>query len=291
MGVFSEIDMDRDTDIAPFDLDETELKEQVSYNDGQGQDDDAEILNSLKEQHNIESEETKPPIESEDDDESGEETPPAISEEQKKKEFEAQEAKRKADWVAKQAAKQEAELMAWEDAVSISDETLIAKSVKRIGDETERLTQHNMKTCVAEYIQTKCIEDMAFSRQVMHPRKNMVNCFKYINRQAVESMKQSMKDNDEKPINGIYGEAIAEGICYKWAEDYFNDLEAVEDHVDDEKFEAKSYYGGYSKSKKAAAKKPAKKTSSKVPVKKETVLADNGQLTLEHQISLEDLAS
>ena len=62
----------------------------------------------------------------------------------------------------------------------------------------QRLTRRNMKQCVTEYIQTLCLEDVAFARNVMHPRKNMVNCFRYINRKALEFTKQEMEDNDVK---------------------------------------------------------------------------------------------
>ena len=78
----------------------------------------------------------------------------------------------------------------------MSDDEVMAASMKRVGDDSERLTRRNMKQCVTEYIQTLCLEDVAFARNVMHPRKNMVNCFRYINRRAFEFAKQEMEDND-----------------------------------------------------------------------------------------------
>lgn len=117
-------------------------------------------------------------------------------EDRKRQEHEQAEAKRKAEWEAKQRAKEEAEQAAWENAVAMSDDEVMAASMKRVGDDSERLTRRNMKQCVTEYIQTLCLEDVAFARNVMHPRKNKVNCFRYINRRAFEFAKQEMEDND-----------------------------------------------------------------------------------------------
>ena len=101
-------------------------------------------------------------------------------EDRKRQEHEQAEAKRKAEWEARQRAKEEAEQAAWENAVAMSDDEVMAASMKRVGDDSERLTRRNMKQCVTEYIQTLCLEDVAFARNVMHPRKNMVNCFRYM---------------------------------------------------------------------------------------------------------------
>lgn len=117
-------------------------------------------------------------------------------EDRKRQEHEQAEAKRKAEWEARQRAKEEAEQAAWENAVAMSDDEVMAASMKRVGDDSERLTRRNMKQCVTEYIQTLCLEDVAFARNVMHPRKNMVNCFRYIKRRAFEFAKQEMEDND-----------------------------------------------------------------------------------------------
>lgn len=105
-------------------------------------------------------------------------------EDRKRQEHEQAETKRKAEWEARQRAKEEAEQAAWENAVAMSDDEVMAASMKRVGDDSERLTRRNMKQCVTEYIQTLCLEDVAFARNVMHPRKNMVNCFRYIKRRA-----------------------------------------------------------------------------------------------------------
>ena len=78
----------------------------------------------------------------------------------------------------------------------MSDEDAVAASVKRISTDTERLTRRNMKECVAEHIQSLCKKDTAFARRTMHPRKNMICCFKYINCMARNYVKQEMEDND-----------------------------------------------------------------------------------------------
>ena len=158
--------------------------------------------------------------------------------------YEQDEAKRKAEWEARQRAKEEAEQAAWKNAVAMSDDELMAASMKRVGDDSERLTRRNMKQCVTEYIQTLCLEDVAFARNVMHPRKNMVNCFRYINRRAFEFAKQEMEDNDVKPSAEGYGTDVPDGLCYQWTEGYFKDMNAKEDRGQEEKFVPKPYYGG-----------------------------------------------
>ena len=184
--------------------------------------------------------------------------PEEDSEDKKRKAHEEAEAKRKAEWEAKQKAKEEEELFAWENALSMDDDALVAASMKRVGDDAERLTRRNMKQCVTEVIQTYCLEDMDFARQVMHPRKTMIRCFRYINRKAKAFVEQEMKDNDEKPQGGVYGCDVPDGLCYQWAREYFLDMDAPEDKENEEKFVPKPYSG-----------KPAPK-SKKKPEKKKT---------------------
>lgn len=188
-------------------------------------------------------------------------------EDRKRQEHEQAEAKRKAEWEARQRAKEEAEQAAWENAVAMSDDEVMAASMKRVGDDSERLTRRNMKQCVTEYIQTLCLEDVAFARNVMHPRKNMVNCFRYINRKALEFAKQEMEDNDVKPSAEGYGTDVPDGLCYQWAEDYFKDMNAKEDRGQEEKFVPKPYYGGRSSTTKKAEKKKAEKPAAKAEEK------------------------
>ena len=149
------------------------------------------------------------------------------SDDAKKQAHEDSEAQRRAKWEAEKKARDEEIQFAWEEAVCVSDEQLMANSVKRLGDMTERLTRRNMKICVTESIQTLCYEDLGFARLVMHPRKSMVNCFKYINRKALDYLKQEMKDNGEKTtgVSAIGGD-VPDELCYQWAEEYFRDLNA-----------------------------------------------------------------
>lgn len=208
-------------------------------------------------------------------------------EDRKRQEHEEAEARRKAEWEAKQRAKDEAEQAAWENAVAMSDDEVMAASMKRVGDDSERLTRRNMKQCVTEYVQTLCLEDVTFARNVIHPRKNMVNCFRYISRRAFEFAKQEMEDNDIKPSAEGYGTDVPDGLCYQWAEEYFKDLNAKEDQRQEEKFVPRPYTGGRSNATKKAEKKRAEKSASKAEEK--AAKAAKEDEPLEDQISLDDL--
>lgn len=203
-------------------------------------------------------------------------------EDAKKKAHEEAEAKRKAEFDAKQAAKKAAEQEQLAKVQAMSDDEVMAASMQRVGTDTEKLTRRNMKLCVAEYIQTRCVEDPAFARLTMHPAKSMIHCFWYINRKAREYLQEEMKLNDEKPpqgVNGVYGGDVPDDIVYQWAEDYFRDPDAEEDHRDDEKFVPKPYYsGGTPKSKSKEKKKAEKKSAKPKPVPKPK--DDDGQFSL-----------
>ena len=211
-----------------------------------------------------------------------EEAPPEEdTEEQKRKEHEAAEAKRKAEWEAKKQAKEEEIVFAWENATALDDEALAAASSKRVGDDSERLTRRNMKQCVTEMIQIFCHEDLDLARQVMHPRKNMVNCFRYITRKAKEFVLQEMKDNDIKPDREGYGSDVPDDLCYQWAKEYFFDMEAPEDKdPNEEQFVPKPYVGKTTTSrakKKTEKKKPEPK---KEESKADTTSREEGQLNM-----------
>lgn len=206
---------------------------------------------------------------------------------EKRRAHEEAEAKRKAEWEAKKKAREEETLIAWEEAIDVTDDKLSEISVKRLGDMTERLTRRNMKLCVTEYIQTLCYENMKLARHAMHPAKSMINCFKYINRKALEYLKQEQKDNDEQPIDNVIGGDVPDELCYQWAEEYFMDLNAKEDKTEeDEDFVPKPYHSSLpSRSKKKTEKKkePPKKAE---PAPKETdnqmqLTFDSPQITLQ----------
>lgn len=216
------------------------------------------------------------------------ETKESADEDAKRKAHEASEAQRKAEWEARQQKKKAAVQEQLNRLAAMSNDDVMMASMKRVSADTEKLTRRNMKDCVSEYIQTKCLEDPAFARRVMHPSKSMIHCIWYINRKAREFIEQELKDNDMKPENGVYGSDVPDELCYQWAVDYFNDPDAKEDQEKDEKFVPKPYTGGTAaKGKKGKASKgkaadkkadATKKTAAKESPKKPD---DNeGQLSL-----------
>lgn len=197
------------------------------------------------------------------------------SEDAKRKVHEEAEAKRKAEWEAKQLAKKQAREAALKAIKAVSDADVVSASTERVRKDVERLTRRNMKECVAEHIQSVCRKDPVFARKTMHPHKSMIHCFRYINRMAKDYIQQEMKDNDIKPENGVYGGDVPDGLCYKWAEDYFNDMDAQEDHVEEEKFVPRPYVSTASKPKKTP-----KKTAKKEPKKKQEQEESYEQMSL-----------
>ena len=213
-------------------------------------------------------------------------------EEAKRKAHEESEAKRKAEFDARQTQKKAEEKKKLDELAAMNDDEVMAASMKRVSTDTEKLTRRNMKECVAEYIQTMCIEDPAFARKVMHPRKSMVRCFQYINQKAYDYIQDELKASGIQPGPGRqgYGCDIPDDLCYTWAVEYFNDPNAKIDHEDEEEFVPKPYYGGRTtesksdaKSKSAKKKEPAsKKEESKEPPKKEPPKEpseDSGQIS------------
>lgn len=206
-------------------------------------------------------------------------------EDEKRRAHEEAEAKRKAEWEEKQRKRKEAEQAAWENAVAMDDDQLLKASVKRLGDDAERVTRRNMKQCVTEYIQTHCYEDMDFARQVMHPRKTMIRCFRYITRKAKEFVKQEMEDNDEKPTADGYGCDVPDDLCYQWAVQYFMDMEVPEDKTEEDKeFVPKPYTG-------KSASKPKKKAEKKKPEPKKEETKEQTAQDLTNQMTLFEVKS
>ena len=205
------------------------------------------------------------------------------SEDAKRKAHEEAEVKRRAEWEAKQLAKKQEREAALEKIKSMSDADIVSASTERVRVDTEKLTRRNMKECVSEHIQSVCRKDPSFARQTMNPNKSMVHCFRYINRRAKDYLQQEMKDNDIKPENGVYGGDVPDDLVYQWSIDYFNDPDAQEDHVEEEKFTPRPYVNaaskakGSTKPKKAAKKKTAKKETEK---KQEPKKNDYQQMSL-----------
>ena len=182
---------------------------------------------------------------------------PALDDTAARQAHEAAEAKRKAEWDAKQAEKKAARQAALDRIGKMNRNELLKASVERVAADTERLTRRNMKEAVAEHVQAKCREDASFAMLVMAPEKSMIRCFRYISRQAQKYAEQEMKDNGIERT-GVYGLDVPDGLCFQWAEDYFRDENAEEDHKDDEKFVPKPYV---STNRKAAKSKTDKKPS------------------------------
>ena len=192
---------------------------------------------------------------------------------------EAAEAKRKADWDAKQAEKQAEQQAALDKLAAMSDAEVIQASTKRVGDDVERLTRRSMKEQVAGHIQNLCRRDPAFARRAMLPGKSMAHCFWYINRRAKEFMEREIKDADPNPASGIYGSDVPDDLVFQWAVDYFDDDDAPEDRKNEEKFTPKPYVpkSGTKSGKKADTKKESKPKSVSKP---------KGQSGVDGQISL-----
>ena len=275
MGVMSELDMEMRMR-QNADADEIDLRAKAEEINEARQAAEAEAAQATLAKLAVESPCEDEPAE----DAPTEEAPPEDNEEQKRKEHEETEAKRKAEWEAKRQAKEEEILFAWENATALDDAALAAASSKRVGDDSERLTRRNMKQCVTEMIQIFCYEDLDLARQVMHPRKNMVNCFRYITRKAKEFVMQEMKDNDIKPDREGYGSDVPDDLCYQWAKEYFFDMDAPEDKdPNEEQFVPKPYVGKtVSKPKKKAEKK--KPEPKKVEAPKPAPTANEGQLDM-----------
>lgn len=183
----------------------------------------------------------------------------------KRAEHEAAEAKRKAEWEAKQQEKKAAEQEELERLKSMSDEDVMMKSMKRISEDTERLTRKNLKDCISEHIQTMCLEDPAFARLTLHPKKSMVHCFWYVNRMAGKFIEQEVKDMHQNPKAGYYGSDVPDGLCYQWAEEYFRDKAAMEDKEEgnEDSFIPKPYHGKFISKNKSAKKAEKKQAGNK----------------------------
>ena len=130
-------------------------------------------------------------------------------EEKRRAEHEAAEAKRKAEWEARQAEKKKAEQEQLERLAAMSDDEVVNASMQRVSTDTEKLTRRNMKECVAEFIQTKCLEDIAFARLTMHPRKSMIHCFQYISRKAWDYIQDELKASGIQPGPGSQGYRVS----------------------------------------------------------------------------------
>jgi len=204
---------------------------------------------------------------------------PALDDDAKRKAHEAAEAKRKAEFDAEQAEKKAARQAALDRIKRMNDAALLEAVMARVATETERLTRRNMKDAVAEHVQARSREDIAFAMQVMDPEKSMANCFRYINRKAREYAEQEMKDNGIEH-RGVYGLDVPDGLVYQWAEDYFRDENAEEDHKNDEKFVPKPYVPASTPRKTAKGKAGKKSAPAAKPKAAKPTNTDMEQISL-----------
>ena len=109
------------------------------------------------------------------------------------------------------------------------DETIRA-AMDRVRTETERLTRRSMKEFVAEYLQTRCLEDAALARMTLQAGKSMAGCFQYINGKAWDYAQEERKANAVRSDQGeqVYGCDVPDELCYQWAEEYFRAAELPE---------------------------------------------------------------
>lgn len=194
-----------------------------------------------------------------------EDNPAAEDEDDNRKTHEEAEAKRKAEWDAKQAEKKAAIQAQLDKIAAMNNEELMAACMKRVSTDTEKLTRRNMKECVSEYIQTRCLEDHELALMVMDPRKSMIRCFQYISQKAYDYIQDELKANGITPGPGRqgYGADIPDDLCYQWGEDYFRDPDAKIDHEDEEQFVPRPYPGGTRNKTKPKAKKEKKQPPEK----------------------------
>lgn len=202
----------------------------------------------------------------------------------KKAEHEAAEAKRKAAFDARQAEKKKNYQLQLLKMQNMSDDDVMVAAAQRAGRDTEKITRRNMKECVSEHIQTLCFSDPVFARLTMHPRKNMIHCFQYINRKAQEYVQDELKASgiQQGPGLQIYSADIPDDLCYQWAEDYFRDPTVKEDEEQEEKFVAKPYVsktGTKTTVKKPAEKKKAEKKSAAKKQPEPKMPTEDGQIS------------
>ena len=204
-------------------------------------------------------------------------------EEERRRAHEESEAKRKAEWEARQQSKKAADQEHLDRLVAMSDDEVMMAATKRAGDDLEKLTRRSMREFVTEHIQTKCLDDPAFARKVMHPRKSMIRCFWYINRKAQEFILKEMELRGEKPerFERIGGD-VPDDLCYQWAEEYFNDPSAEEDKDKDDEFVPKPFYGGTSYTPSQKKDTAKKKDTVKPESRKNGACKDDdmGQMTM-----------
>ena len=164
--------------------------------------------------------------------------------EKKNDEYEAKEALHRKEWEEKQAAKKAAEQAELDAIRSLPDEEAMSRAIRRVSEDTDRITRRNMKECVSEYIQALSLSDPDLARNTLLPRKTMRNCFRYTIRKAREYLETEGSLDTEEPLEAgntgnhspgapglagsLYGD-VPDDLCYAWAEEYFRNSDIKED--------------------------------------------------------------
>lgn len=205
-----------------------------------------------------------------------------------RREFEEEEAKRKADWEAKQLAKLQMEADTVQRVGAMNSEERSIAAAERLSKEFELFSRMELKSYLTQQIQMKCYEDPELAKAALHPRKSFGNCLRYVNRRAYEYFTQERKDTGEvpcdgNPAQGIYCAAIDSELCTQWAEDYYRDPFAKEDLSKDEEYKPAAYHSTNRVRGKSGKKKPAEKKAAEnktdLPKPPKRPAADDGQMT------------
>lgn len=143
----------------------------------------------------------------------------------------------------------------------MDNDTLIATSVKRLGDATERLTQKEHEAvCYMNMCKPCAMRHGLLQAGDASPQEHGKLLPLYQPQGAGDILEKEMKDNDEKPMGRrLMAETVPDELCYQWAEEYFRDLDVKEDKTEeDEKFVPRPYRGiSSTPKKKVEKKKPA----------------------------------
>lgn len=195
---------------------------------------------------------------------------PATPAKNNKQEPDDKEAARKAEWEKKHAKKVEKQAAEWQAVQEMDSETASKTSIEAITKGIERMTRRNMKIEVGKFIQQECEHDPEFARLIMHPRKDILRCFKFINQKACDHLieeRKLLEEQGEDTSDMVCGD-VPDEICFQWALEYYRtpDLEIDKDKNDE-------YKPGYtprattnSAKKKVASKaKPVLKPNAAAP--------------------------
>lgn len=184
-----------------------------------------------------------------------------ISDKDARAAHDAAEKERKERWEAAQREKEAMINKRLQEIAAIDEESAIHQSIQLVDTQGERITRRNMKMCVIEYLKDYSRQHPDFAKKLLNPRKNLINCFRYITRHACEYIRKEMETdigfalNQDIKCGYEYGEDVPDDLCYQWAIDYVNDPDAKEDKEPKEIFKPKPYTGTKQSKKKTPVNK------------------------------------